>query len=284
MTQQSIKRRKMKHAGRTVFTLIAIIVTLISVFPLLWMFVSSFKEGKEVLRANPLRFLPAEWIRDNFTKLAEDRTYPFWLSMRSTAFVSVSAALTSVTINSMAGYAYARIDFSFKRFLWRLTILSMYIPGLTILVTSFVVVNNLGLLDSYWVLILPGLASAYSIFFFRQFFLNMPMATEEAALIDGAGRFRIFLSIFIPNAKSPYVIMGTGAFLGYWNSFLWPAMTVTNQKYVQVMQVIRSYNNVYANNYGVVLAGSLLAALPPVILFLIFQRYIVRGLMISGIK
>ena len=133
-------------------------------------------------------------------------------------------------------------------------------------------------------LILPGLAGAYAIFFFRQFFLNMPMAVEEAALIDGASRFRIFWNIFIPNAKSPYVIMGTGAFLGYWNSFLWPAMTVTSSKYMQVMQVIRSYNNMYANKYGIVLAGSLLAALPPIICFLCFQRYIVKGLMISGIK
>ncbi len=282
--QSELKRRGRPHRARTAFTVIAVIVTLFSVFPLLWMFVSSFKEGKEVLRANPLRFFPSQWITANFQKLAEDRTYPFWQAMRSTAFVSVSAALLSISINSMAAYAYARIEFTFKTLLWRLTVLSMYIPGLTILVTSFVVVNNLGLLDSYWVLILPGLASAYSIFFFRQFFLNMPMAVEEAALIDGASRFRIFYSIFIPNAKSPYVIMGTGAFLGYWNSFLWPAMTVTNQKYVQVMQVIRSYNNVYANNYGVVLAGSLLAALPPVLLFLVFQRYIVKGLMISGIK
>lgn len=282
--QQKLTRRPKRHPMKTVFTLIAILVTLISVFPLLWMFLSSFKEGKEVLRANPLRFFPTAWIQENFTKLAEDKTYPFWQSMRSTGFVAVTASLLSITINSMAAYAYARIDFTFKRLLWRLTILSMYIPGLTILVTSFVVVNNLGMLDSYWVLIMPGLAGAYAIFFFRQFFLNMPMAVEEAALIDGASRARIFISIFIPNAKSPYVIMGTGAFLGYWNSFLWPAMTVTNQKYVQVMQVIRSYNNVYANNYGVVLAGSLLAALPPVILFLIFQRYIVKGLMISGIK
>ncbi len=282
--QNIVKRPKKRQVGKTIFTLIAILVTLVSVFPLLWMFVSSFKEGKEVLRANPLRFFPSTWITENYVKLAEDRTYPFWQAMRSTAFVAVTAALLSISINSMAAYAYARIDFTFKKLLWRLTILSMYIPGLTILVTSFVVVNNLGMLDSYWVLIFPGLANAYSIFFFRQFFLNMPMAVEEAALIDGASRLRIFLSIFIPNAKSPYVIMGTGAFLGYWNSFLWPAMTVTNQRYVQVMQVIRSYNNVYANNYGVVLAGSLLAALPPVILFLIFQRYIVKGLMISGIK
>ncbi len=267
-----------------VFTAIALVVSAISLFPLVWMIISSFKEAKEVLKANPLRFFPTVWVRENYVKLFEETTYPFLQHMQSTALVAVSAALLSVTINSMAGYAYARLNFRGKTLLWRLSIFTMYIPGITILVTSFVVVNSMGLLDTYWVLILPGLASAYSIFFFRQFFLNMPMATEEAALIDGATRFRIFLSVFIPNAKSPYVIMGTGAFLGYWNSFLWPAMTVTNTQYLQVMQVIRSYNNMYSNAYGVVLAGSALAALPPIIVFLIFQRHIVKGLMISGIK
>lgn len=273
-----------RRITETVFTIIALLVTAISLFPLLWMIVSAFKPAKEVLKANPLRFFPSVWDFTNLQKLFEDTSYPFLTAMKSSSFVAVIAALMAVTINSMAAYAYARLDFRFKKLLWRTTIFTMYIPGITILVTSFVVVNSLGMLDSYAVLILPGLASAYSIFFFRQFFLNMPMATEEAALIDGASRFRIFLSIFIPNAKSPYVIIGTGAFLGYWNSFLWPAMTVTSPQYMQVMQVIRSYNNMYSNNYGVVLAGSAIAALPPILVFLLFQRHIVKGLMISGIK
>jgi multiple sugar transport system permease protein len=268
----------------SLFTTIALLVTALSLFPLVWMGISAFKTGKEVLKANPLRFFPTVWVMENVQKLFTDTSYPFLQSMASSAFVAVTAAFLAVTVNSMAAYAYARLDFKFKRVLWRSTIFTMYIPGITILITSFVVVNFLGMLDSYAVLILPGLASAYSIFFFRQFFLNMPMATEEAALIDGASRFRIFLSIFIPNAKSPYVIMGTGAFLGYWNSFLWPAMTVTSSKYMQVMQVIRSYNNMYSTSYGVVLAGSAIAALPPILVFLIFQRYIVKGIVISGIK
>ncbi len=273
-----------KKAVETVFTVLALLVTLISLFPLVWMIVSAFKPAKEVLKANPLRFFPSVWNTDNLQKLFQDTSYPFLQAMKSTGFVAVTAALSSITINSMAAYAYARLEFTLKKLFWRVTIFTMYIPGITILITSFVVVNSLGMLNSYWVLILPGLAGAGAIFFFRQFFLNMPMATEEAALIDGASRFRIFVSVFIPNAKSPYVIIGTGAFLGYWNSFLWPAMTVTSAKYMQVMQVIRSYNNMYSNNYGVVLAGSAIAALPPILVFLLFQRHIVKGLMIAGIK
>jgi len=273
-----------KRAVQIGFFILALFVTAFMLFPLLWMIISSFKSAKEVLKANPLRFFPTQWTTENIKLLLEDKTYPFMRAMGSTGFVAVTAALLSITVNSMAAYAYARLEFRFKRLLWRLTIFTMYIPGITIIITSFVVVNSLGMLNTFWVLIVPGLAGAYAIFFFRQFFLNMPMATEEAALIDGASRFRIFWNIFIPNAKSPYVIMGTGAFLGYWNSFLWPAMTVTSGQYLQVMQVIRSYNNMYANKYGIVLAGSVIAAIPPIVVFLIFQRHIVKGLMISGIK
>lgn len=278
----SVNKRKKNITAAC--TQVALLCAAVALFPLVWMIISSFKNSKEILKANPLRFFPTVWTLENYVNLFEDTTYPFLQALGNTALVSIAAALLSVTINSMAGYAFARLNFTGKTLLWRYAIFAMYIPGITILVTSFVVVTRLGMLDSYWVLILPGLAGAYSIFFFRQFFLGMPMAVEEAALIDGASRFRIFWNIFIPNAKSPYVIMGTGAFLGYWNSFLWPAMTVTSSQYMQVMQVIRSYNNMYANKYGIVLAGSALAALPPIICFLCFQRYIVKGLMISGIK
>jgi multiple sugar transport system permease protein len=134
------------------------------------------------------------------------------------------------------------------------------------------------------VLILPGAANAYSIFFFRQFFLNLPLSLEEAALIDGANRFRIFTRIYLPNALSPLVIVGVSTFLGYWNSFIWPTMTVTKISNLQVMQVIRSYSSMYSTRYGTVMAGSSLAALVPIVLFLLFQRRIVKGILLTGIK
>jgi multiple sugar transport system permease protein len=198
--------------------------------------------------------------------------------------VAVCASLLSLAMNSMAAYAFARLEFRFKRVLWVSTLVTMYIPGITILLTSFILVRNLGILDTKAVLILPGAASAYAIFFFRQFFLNLPMSLEEAALIDGASRFGIFLRIYLPNALSPLVIIGVGTFLGYWNSFLWPTMTVTKISNLQVMQVIRSFSSMYSTKYGTVMAGSTLAALPPILIFLVFQRHIVKGIMLSGIK
>ena len=272
-----------RRSWRAFSATLALLLTLLSLFPLAWMVLAGFKPEREVLSV-PLRLLPSRVTTESFTRLLADKTFPFLSALRSTAVVAVSASLLSLAMNSMAAYAYARLEFRFKRALWVATLVTMYIPGITILLTSFVLVRNLGILDTKAVLILPGAASAYAIFFFRQFFLNLPMSLEEAALIDGVSRFGIFLRIYLPSALSPLVIIGVATFLGYWNSFIWPTMTVTKIANLQVMQVIRSYSSMYSTKYGTVMAGSTLAALPPILLFLVFQRHIVKGIILSGIK
>jgi multiple sugar transport system permease protein len=160
----------------------------------------------------------------------------------------------------------------------------MYIPGMTILITSFLVVNALGMLNSFAVLLLPGLIGGYSIFFFRQFFLNMPSSLEDAARIDGCGCFRIYWNIFLPLSATPLIVSGAGCFLGYWNSFLWPSITITDRRLQQVMPIIRSFQTAYGTEYGRIMAAGTIAVLPPIILFAIFQKYLVKGVILSGLK
>lgn len=140
------------------------------------------------------------------------------------------------------------------------------------------------MLDNLWVCVIPSLAGAGAIFFYRQFFLQVPISMEEAALIDGASRFRIYWSIFLPTAKAPMVLLGTGCFIGCWNDYVWPTLTLSSVKNWEIMQVIRSFRNTYSENYGVVMAASVLSAIPPLIVFLIFQKHIIKGMLISGIK
>ena len=160
----------------------------------------------------------------------------------------------------------------------------MFIPNIAILLTSFVVVKQLGLLNSLWVCIIPSLANAGNIFFYRQFFLQIPLSMEEAALVDGAKRFGIYYKVFLPNAKAPMVLLGTGTFIGCWNSYVWPTLTLSSVDKWQIMQVIRSFKNTYTEAYGIVMAASVLSALPPLIVFLIFQKDITKGMLISGLK
>ncbi|MBP1754178.1 MAG: carbohydrate transporter permease [Firmicutes bacterium] len=276
-------KNRAKLINRIVCSIIAISIALLGLFPLVWMVLASFKNKKEVL-ATPLRILPKVFTMENFQKIFDDQTMSFTRSLLVTFFVAAVAVFLSLLINMMAGYVFARMNFYGKRFLWVYCILSMYIPGMTISLTSFLVVQKLGMLDSLAVLILPGVVSGYSIFFFRQFFLNLPSSLEEAAMIDGAGRMRIFFSIFIPLSKSPMVVLGAGTFIGYWNSFIWPSMTITTPKYMQIMQIIRSMRSVYSTDFGAVMAGTAIAVIPPIILFFIFQKQIVKGLVLSGLK
>lgn len=277
-TQQPSRR-----IGRIVSGLILLIVAVTAIFPLVWMILASFKARTEVF-AVPLKILPETWRLDNFRYVFNDSSQNFAVSMLVTLLVSVSAVILSLLVNTMAGYVFARTEFYGKRFFWGYCIVSMFIPGLTIMLTSFLVVNALSMLNTVFVLILPGLASGYNIFFFRQFYLNFPLALEDAARIDGAGRLRIYLEIFLPMSKAPLVVLGAGVFMGYWNSFLWPSLTVNHPYLMQIMQIIRSMSSVYATNYGAVMAATTVAILPPLILFFIFQRYIVQGVVLSGIK
>lgn len=263
--------------------LIAIIVSAISFFPLVWMFLASFKGKQEVL-ATPLKMLPKEWLTTNYSAVLDTSKNPLLHSILMTLVVSVLAVVLSLLVNMMAAYVFARLEFYGKKFLWYFCLITMYVPGLTILITSFLVVHSLNMINTIWVLIIPGVASGYNIFFFRQFFLNVPASLEDQARIDGCGRFRIFFSIFVPLSIGPMIVQGASVFIGYWNSFLWPSITVTDKSIQQVMPIIRSFQTDYGSEYGRIMAAACLAVIPPIVLFAIFQKHIVKGFVLSGLK
>ena len=157
---------------------------------------------------------------------------------------------------------------------------------MAILLTSYIVVTRLGMLNTLAVLVLPASASGLHIFFIRQFYLSIPTAIEEAALVDGATRWQIFTKIFLPLSKPVFVVVGVTSFLTFWNSYVWPIMTITepNSPLTLIQPYLATFRSERTIEYGMLLAGSTLAALPVIILFLIFQRHIISGIRISGIK
>ncbi|MBQ9197568.1 MAG: carbohydrate ABC transporter permease [Clostridia bacterium] len=265
-------------------SIVAVLFALMELFPLVWSLLASFKGPKEVYKINPVVIFPTVWYVKNYSTLFTASTHNFVRSYLLTLGCALGFSVMAIFFNSIAAYAFARLDFRFKKILWAYILFPMFIPGITITITSYVVCNQLHLLDTLWVLILPGLVGSYAIFFVRQFFLSMPRAVEEAALVDGAGRFRIYWNIFLPSSVSPLVLIGTGGFTGFWNGYLWPSLTITSPNKVQIMQVVRSFSNTYTTNAGAVYAGAVLVCLPPLIVFMIFQRYIIKGMLISGLK
>ncbi|WP_123041564.1 carbohydrate ABC transporter permease [Cohnella candidum] len=267
--------------GKAGVTVLSLLITALAIFPLLWMAIAGFKSQEEVL-ATPFKFLPNVWHFENYTVILRDPA--FQKAMGITFIGAIIFMALSVVVNASAAYVFARLDFRFKKFWWVYVMLTYFIPGFSITITSFIVVNKLGMLNTMGVLILPGAASAGSMFFFRQFYLNVPLALEEAALIDGANRFKIFTNIFLPMSLPPFVIIGIGAYLGYWNAFVWPVMTITNEDMFQIMQYIYNFRSGRVAEMHLLMASSFLAALPTIALFLIFQKYIVANLKMSGLK
>lgn len=274
-----------KKVAKVVFTIVSILACIIILFPIIWMLPSVFKGQKEMFSV-PITMFPKKFTFENFTTVFQLEDFNFFSSIFSTLGVALSGMLLSLLVNMAAAYGFARFNFPFKKVLWSLMLVTMFIPGITILLTSAIVVNKLGMMNTFWVLVLPGVANAYNIFFFRQFFLGFPTYLEEASVLDGMTRYGIFFRIFIPLSVTPMVIVGASVFMGYWNSFLWPTITITDSvKLKQIMQFIRELNAKYGNkNYGVVLAATLISLIVPLIIFCFAQRQIVQGIAITGLK
>lgn len=265
---------------------LALLVVAIILFPIIWMLPAAFKDRTELF-AIPNKFLPQSWSLDNFKKVFTMTLngYNFTSSLLATFFVAVVATALSLFINMMAGYVFARMEFPFKNVIWWYVLITMFIPGITILLTSIRVVNILNMADTIWVLIIPGVVSAYNVFYFRQFFFSVPKSLEDAALLDGLGRFGTFWHIFRPMSTTPMIVIGISVFMGYWNSFMWPTLTVSgNSNIAQVTQIIRVLSDAYAGDYGVVVAASLVSIAIPLAIYLIFQKKILEGIATTGLK
>ncbi|HIZ37196.1 MAG TPA: carbohydrate ABC transporter permease [Candidatus Ruania gallistercoris] len=275
------RRRPRRWLAATLKALAGMLFVLLALFPLAWMVIAGFKTKTEVVRT-PFQFFPEVWNIENYTQILADPV--FLRSLGITGLGAVLFTLLSLTVNSMAAYAFARLEFQFKRTLWVVVITTMFIPGMTILLTSFIMVTRLQMLDTLAVLVLPGAAAAIHVFFIRQFYLNIPRSLEEAALIDGCGRWGVYLRIFLPMSKAPFVVVGVTSFLAFWNSYVWPIMTITSPELYQIQQYLAAFRSERSSELGLLMAGSALAAAPVVLVFLVFQRQIIANIKMAGLK
>ncbi len=285
------KRKKVSNVFIRIGLYAIIIFVLFCLFvPLFFMLISMFKDRQEIFSID-FHIFPINWTFDNFSRLfyLQYTTVGvnFFQSFGMTILVAILGMACSLFVNSLAGYAFARLNFPFKRTLWVIVIATMFIPSITILLTSISVVASLGMMNTIWVLVIPGVANAYNIFFFRQFYLGFPKDYDEAARVDGCNSIQIFFKIYLPNSITPMVIMGAGTFIGYFNAYLWPTLTIDteHQALTQIMTLINSlYGDSSTLGYGAVLAASFIAILPAVVVFFIVQRFIRDGIALTGVK
>jgi multiple sugar transport system permease protein len=271
-------------ATRTqVFTYIGLILGLaLTLLPFLWMALGAFKTQGEILQ-RPITWWPQDPTMENFTRwfvdLGLDR---FFLNSLIVAGVTV---LGNLVFCSMVGYALAKMDFPGKRVLFAAVMIMLMVPGVVTFVPLFVMVANMGLVNTYPALILPFLTSPLGVFLMRQFIGGIPDSLIEAARIDGAGELRIFARVVLPLCGPPLATMGILTFLASWNNFLWPLVSAQSEE-MYTLPVAISLFSTGANGtqYGLLVAGAVLVILPVLLLFVLLQRFFIQGLAMTGIK
>lgn len=253
----------------------------ITVAPFLWMVLTSFKELPDILTYPP-RWIPERFILDNFRSAFE--AAPFSRYYFNSLFVAISVTLGQLLTCSLAAYAFARLQFRGREVLFYLFLGTMMIPGQVIMIPSFMVLHWLGWIDTYYALIVPGLASAFGTFLLRQFFLTIPRDLEDAASIDGCSRFGVLWRIILPLSRPALATLAVFTFMGVFNDFLWALIVVSSDEMKTVQLGLAIFRDRYQTDWGQLMAASVTATLPILMVFFFAQKYFIKGITLSGLK
>ena len=266
----------------TLFYLLLVVIALIFITPYLFSVFAAFKPLTAILSQSPFR-PPTSPTLANFKTIFTE--YDFGRYLANTLLVTVILTVGQVTFSTMGAYAFARMQFPGRQSLFWLYLMTLMVPNVVTMIPLYVLFAHSGLLNTYWAIFLPYvLGVPYSVFLMRQYFMTIPKEVMEAARIDGCSEIRILWQIVVPISR-PIIITATLlAFVFGWNNFLWP-LIVTNSNSLNVLTVgIANFDSNFAVQWNLILAGSLVALIPMVILFAIFQKYIVRAISLTGVN
>ncbi|MFY4774072.1 carbohydrate ABC transporter permease [Metabacillus sp. RGM 3146] len=253
---------------------------LLFALPFIWMILSAFKTENEVMQLTPTLW-PKEFTLDNFRNLFENMNFAVYLK---NTIIVVLCSFAGLFLNAMAGYAFAKHSFKGKEKLFYLVLATMMIPGQVTMIPVYLILNQMHLVNTMAGIVLPGLVGAFSIFLFRQFMSTIPEELLEAARLDGAGEFRVFLQIVLPMSKPILAVQGILTFIAGWNSFLWPLIIANDESLYTLSVGLSLLKGQYSGNFALQMAGSTFMVVPIIVIFMFFQRHIIDGYNISGMK
>lgn len=261
---------------------VLIFFALLFLMPMFWMLSTSFKPKSQWF-AQELRWIPKTFTTDNYTRIINNNTTPIGRWFVNSLMVGIVATVLIILIDSMAAYAYARMNFVGRKALFALLLATLFLPGMMFLVPNFLTIFRLGLLNNYAGVIIPGLAGVFGVFFLRQFFQTIPKELEEAAQMDGASAAGTFFRVALPLAKPAIATLSIITFLGSWNDFLWPLLILKDRKLQTLPPGLRTLQGAYTSEYGQMMAGAVIAAVPVLILYVALQKYIVQSVATTGL-
>ncbi|MFK4790778.1 carbohydrate ABC transporter permease [Microbacterium sp. ZW T5_56] len=260
---------------------ILIVGAIIMVFPFFWQLMTSFKTLAGAT-AVPPQVLPNPWDFSNYARAFE--AMPFGQMFLNSAIITVCRTIAQVILCTMAGYAFARIPFRGRGFVFVLFLSVLMVPGQLFLLPQYEIIQNLGLLDSLPGIIIPGMFAAFGTFLMRQFFLGLPVELEEAARIDGANQWQIFQRVMLPLAKPGIIALAVFTSLNSWNDLLWPLVVTSTSENMPLSVGLATLKGMNFTDIPVLMAGSVLATIPMVIVFIVLQKQFIQGIAFTGGK
>lgn len=267
-----------------IFCLILLIVlAFAALFPIYWIFRSSLMTNNQLF-SNPPYFFPPDRLFSNYAKTLE--SFKYWQLLGNTMVILVPAVIGAVITASMGGYAFARLRFRGKKFLFMLCVGSMLVPSMVTLIPLYLGWARLGLVNTYWPLILPHFCGggAFNIFLIRQFVKTIPRELDEAATIDGCGYGRILLHIIVPAIKAAMIVVGLLKFIELWNDVLQQITYITRQERYTLTLGLNMFKGSFKQDWASIMCATCLSFIPGIVFYLIGQRYFVEGIVMTGMK
>lgn len=274
------RERKGRRSGALAVAFVAA-ASLLVLFPFVWMILASFKTTDEIIRMPP-SFLPERLRLDNFVEIW--KYFPMLRFLWNSVWTSVVLTIGQVAIAAMAAFAFAKIEFRGRGPLFGLYLATMMIPVQVTVIPLYLIVQGLGLQDSFAGLVLPMLFSAFGVFLFRQHMLGIPDAFLEAAYMDGASRLRVFAAVVVPLSLPVMVTFGVFAFMNAWNAFLWPLIILNSRELMTLPLGLSKLQGRWTTEWNYVMAGNVVSFVPILAVYLCGQKYFVKGLTLGGVK
>lgn len=272
-----------KKKGMSVFLTYTVLTigAIIMIFPFVWMLLTAFKTNAEVMQIPP-KILPSSWNLDSFVRATD--LLPFGRLYVNTILLIIGRVVCAVAFCSMAGYAFAKLNFKGKNILFTLVIVQQMIPGQIFIIPQYQMIAKLGASNTLFALIFPGIVSAFGTFFLRQAYMGIPDEVGEAAYLDGCNRWQTFTKVMFPLTKASIAALSVFTAVFAYTDLMWPMIVNTDINATTLSAGLSSLNGQFSTNYPVLMAGSLLAMLPMVVLYLIFQRQFIEGVAMTGGK
>jgi multiple sugar transport system permease protein len=271
----------MKAFGKILLFALTVIIAVMALTPAFWMVSASLMHSGEA-SAFPPKFIPSQVTFEHyvtlFTKLQ------LWRYLFNSLFLSITITLISLFFNSMAGYAFAKYRFRGRDRMFRLLVAEMVIPAQVTTLPLFLMLNKVGLINTYAGVIVTGMATIYGIFLIRQFALSIPDSILEAARIDGAGDFKIYWTIVLPLCKPILITLAIFTFMGAWNDFFWPLIVLTDNSMYTLPVALAILSGEHVQDTELMMAGSVITILPVMVVFLALQKYYIGGLIAGSVK